>query len=80
MVKHTPTRRPAPQAEFAELSNQLAAQYPDRARLHFAYDEPLSHLIYAGGRWETGNMGAEGYRWGGTAQPRNAGTAAADAE
>lgn len=30
-----------PQAEFNELSNDLARQYPDRARLWFAYDEPL---------------------------------------
>ena len=32
---------PKVQAEFQELSNDLAAQYPDRARLWFAYDEPL---------------------------------------
>ena len=36
------------QAEFNALAGQLAAQYPDRARLWFAYDEPLSHLFYAG--------------------------------
>ena len=40
---------PAPaQGEFNALAGDLARQYHDRARLHFAYDEPLSHLIYAG--------------------------------
>ncbi len=29
------------------LAGELARAYPDRARLWFAYDEPLSHLIYA---------------------------------
>lgn len=36
------------QAEFNALAGDLGKQYPDRARLWFAYDEPLSHLIYAG--------------------------------
>lgn len=36
------------QAEFNALAADLARQYPDRARLWFAYNEPLSHLIYAG--------------------------------
>lgn len=36
------------QAEFNALKEQLAQQYPDRACLWFAYDEPLAHLIYAG--------------------------------
>ena len=36
------------QGEFNDLAADLARQYHDRARLHFAYDEPLSHLIYAG--------------------------------
>ena len=36
------------QGDFNALAGQLAAQYPDRARLWFAYDEPLSHLFYAG--------------------------------
>lgn len=36
------------QAEFNELAVELGREYSDRARLHFAYDEPLSHLIYAG--------------------------------
>lgn len=36
------------QADFNALANDLARQYPDRARMWFAYDEPLSHLIYAG--------------------------------
>jgi len=36
------------QGEFNALAGDLGRQYPDRARLHFAYDEPLSHLIYAG--------------------------------
>ncbi|GAB4824265.1 hypothetical protein N2152v2_011311, partial [Parachlorella kessleri] len=35
-------------AEFNALAADLGRQYPDRARLWFAYDEPLSHLIYAG--------------------------------
>src|SRR5690349_17831178 len=39
---------PCSQAEFNALRDQLAAQYPDRAALIFQYDEPLSHLIYAG--------------------------------
>ena len=36
------------QGEFNVLAGDMARQYPDRARLWFAYDEPLSHLIYAG--------------------------------
>lgn len=36
------------QAEFNDLAVELGREYGDRARLHFAYDEPLSHLIYAG--------------------------------
>lgn len=39
---------PKVQAEFNALAGDLGKQYPDRARLWFAYDEPLSHLIYAG--------------------------------
>ncbi|KAK9830489.1 hypothetical protein WJX72_012015 [[Myrmecia] bisecta] len=39
---------PRVQAEFNQLADTLRRQYPDRARLWFAYDEPLSHLIYAG--------------------------------
>ena len=39
---------PAIQADFDQLAEDLKAQYPDRSRLHFAYDEPLSHLIFAG--------------------------------
>ena len=39
---------PAVQADFDALAEDLKAQYPDRARLWFAYDEPLSHLIFAG--------------------------------
>ena len=39
---------PRVQAEFNALKEQLQRQYPDRACLWFAYDEPLSHLIYAG--------------------------------
>lgn len=35
------TLNPALQAEFNQLANELARQYPDRARLWFAYDEPL---------------------------------------
>ncbi|GLI61875.1 hypothetical protein VaNZ11_004385 [Volvox africanus] len=36
------------QGEFNALRDQLARAYPDRAALVFTYDEPLSHLIYAG--------------------------------
>lgn len=36
------------QGEFNSLAGEVARQYPDRARFWFAYDEPLSHLIYAG--------------------------------
>ena len=36
------------QADFNMLAGELGRAYPDRARLWFAYDEPLSHLIYAG--------------------------------
>eukprot|EP00887_Chlorella_sp_A99_P002310 scaffold10.g2310.t1 len=39
---------PAVQAEFNALAADLSRQYPDRVKLWFAYDEPLSHLIYAG--------------------------------
>ncbi|KAK9861945.1 hypothetical protein WJX84_010056, partial [Apatococcus fuscideae] len=39
---------PRVQGEFNALAGDLGRQYPDRARLWFAYDEPLSHLIYAG--------------------------------
>lgn len=39
---------PRVQGEFNALANDLGRQYPDRARLWFAYNEPLSHLIYAG--------------------------------
>ncbi|KAK2076899.1 hypothetical protein QBZ16_005127 [Prototheca wickerhamii] len=39
---------PRVQAEFNALAADLARTYPDRARLWFAYNEPLSHLIYAG--------------------------------
>ena len=36
------------QNEFNQLAGEIARQYPDRGRFWFAYDEPLSHLIYAG--------------------------------
>lgn len=39
---------PAVQEDFNMLAEDLKTQYPDRARLWFAYDEPLSHLIFAG--------------------------------
>jgi starch synthase len=38
----------SPQGEFDGLAAQLHAQHGDRCRFHFEYDEPLSHLIYAG--------------------------------
>lgn len=39
---------PKIQHEFDQLASDLKEQYPDRAALLFVYDEPLSHLIYAG--------------------------------
>lgn len=36
------------QNDFVNLANQLHSSHNDRARLCLAYDEPLSHLIYAG--------------------------------
>ena len=43
-----PSKTIAPQGEFDGLAAQLHAQHGDRCRFHFEYDEPLSHLIYAG--------------------------------
>lgn len=42
------THRCSGQADFNALAGELGRAYPDRARLWFAYEEPLSHLIYAG--------------------------------
>ncbi|XP_073008814.1 starch synthase 3, chloroplastic/amyloplastic-like isoform X1 [Typha latifolia] len=39
---------PRIQNEFVNLANQLHSSHADRARLCLTYDEPLSHLIYAG--------------------------------
>ncbi|PQQ03616.1 starch synthase 3 chloroplastic/amyloplastic isoform X2 [Prunus yedoensis var. nudiflora] len=39
---------PRIQNDFVNLANQLHSSYGDRARLCLTYDEPLSHLIYAG--------------------------------
>ncbi|KAK2447829.1 starch synthase 3, chloroplastic/amyloplastic [Trifolium repens] len=40
---------PRIQNDFVQLANQLhSSHYCDRARLCLSYDEPLSHLIYAG--------------------------------
>ncbi|OWM86336.1 hypothetical protein CDL15_Pgr010678 [Punica granatum] len=39
---------PRIQNDFVNLSNQLHSSHADRARLVLTYDEPLSHLIYAG--------------------------------
>ncbi|QCD77133.1 starch synthase 3, chloroplastic/amyloplastic-like [Vigna unguiculata] len=39
---------PRIQNDFVNLANQLHSSHNDRARLCLAYDEPLSHLIYAG--------------------------------
>ena len=39
---------PKVQGEFNALKEQLTRQYHDRAAMIFSYDEPLSHLIYAG--------------------------------
>ena len=39
---------PAHQHEFNMLSEEMKRQYPGRSGFMFKYDEPLSHLIYAG--------------------------------
>ncbi|XP_059438596.1 starch synthase 3, chloroplastic/amyloplastic [Corylus avellana] len=39
---------PRVQNDFVNLANQLHSIHGDRARLCLTYDEPLSHLIYAG--------------------------------
>ncbi|KAA8520072.1 hypothetical protein F0562_014328 [Nyssa sinensis] len=39
---------PRIQNDFVNLANQLHSSHSDCARLCLAYDEPLSHLIYAG--------------------------------
>ncbi|CAL8472333.1 g11876 [Coccomyxa elongata] len=39
---------PRVQGEFNALAGEMGRAYPDRARCWFSYDEPLSHLIYAG--------------------------------
>lgn len=39
---------PRVQTEFNQLAAELGRVHPDRARLWFAYDEGLAHLIYAG--------------------------------
>ncbi|XP_027351249.1 soluble starch synthase 3, chloroplastic/amyloplastic-like isoform X2 [Abrus precatorius] len=39
---------PRIQNDFVNLANHLHSSHNDRARLCLAYDEPLSHLIYAG--------------------------------
>lgn len=39
---------PAIQADFDALAIDLASQYPNRVKLCFEYNEPLSHLIFAG--------------------------------
>ncbi|KAL8461437.1 hypothetical protein ACS0TY_032779 [Phlomoides rotata] len=39
---------PRIQNDFVNLANQLLSSHNDRARLILTYDEPLSHLIYAG--------------------------------
>lgn len=39
---------PRIQNDFVDLSNQMHNLHSDRARLCLTYDEPLSHLIYAG--------------------------------
>lgn len=36
------------QQDFEQLAGDLQNQYNDRARLVFSFDEPLSHMIYAG--------------------------------
>ncbi|OIW18437.1 hypothetical protein TanjilG_13189 [Lupinus angustifolius] len=39
---------PSIQNDFENLANELHSIHNDRARLCLSYDEPLSHLIYAG--------------------------------
>lgn len=39
---------PAVQGDFNHLADTLSHQHNENARLCFAFDEPLSHLIYAG--------------------------------
>ncbi|KAL9452162.1 hypothetical protein AB3S75_008037 [Citrus x aurantiifolia] len=39
---------PRIQNDFVNLANELHSSHADRARLCLTYDEPLSHLIYAG--------------------------------
>ncbi|XP_028762972.1 starch synthase 3, chloroplastic/amyloplastic [Neltuma alba] len=39
---------PRIQNDFVNLANELHSSHHDRARLCLTYDEPLSHLIYAG--------------------------------
>ncbi|KAK4764746.1 hypothetical protein SAY86_025836 [Trapa natans] len=39
---------PRIQNDFVNLANQFHSSHADRARLVLSYDEPLSHLIYAG--------------------------------
>ncbi|GMH33457.1 hypothetical protein BSKO_01291 [Bryopsis sp. KO-2023] len=39
---------PAIQADFDGLARDLGEQYPNRVKLWFEYNEPLSHLIFAG--------------------------------
>ncbi|PPR82784.1 hypothetical protein GOBAR_AA37934 [Gossypium barbadense] len=39
---------PRIQNDFVNLANQLHSSHSDQARLCLTYDEPLSHLIYAG--------------------------------
>ncbi|KAF5742166.1 starch synthase 3 chloroplastic/amyloplastic isoform X1 [Tripterygium wilfordii] len=39
---------PRIQNDFVNLANHLHSSHADRARLCLTYDEPLSHLIYAG--------------------------------
>ncbi|KAJ1427192.1 Starch synthase, catalytic domain [Sesbania bispinosa] len=39
---------PRIQNDFVNMANELHSLYHDRARFCLAYDEPLSHLIYAG--------------------------------
>ncbi|KDD76564.1 hypothetical protein H632_c181p4 [Helicosporidium sp. ATCC 50920] len=38
---------PRVQAEFDALARELGARFPGGACLYFAYDEPLSHQVYA---------------------------------
>eukprot|EP00210_Caulerpa_lentillifera_P007095 g6788.t1 len=48
LIKHAARRTLERGGQFVLLASDLKNQYPDRAAMLFAYDEPMSHLIFAG--------------------------------